>query len=58
MTAAAETVVEKPEVEQDDVTAVQPDTEKVVEEVAELKAPPLLPTRTKQRTGQSAPPTS
>ena len=26
---AAETVVEKPEVEQDDVTAVQPDTEKV-----------------------------
>ena len=36
---AAETVVEKPEVEQDDVTAVQPDTEKVVEEVAELKAP-------------------
>lgn len=39
MTAAAETVVEKPEVEQDDVTAVQPDTEKVVEEVAELKAP-------------------
>ena len=29
----------KPEVEQDDVTAVQPDTEKVVEEVAELKAP-------------------
>ena len=39
MTAAAETVVEKPEVEQDDVTAVQPDTEKVVEEVAELKVP-------------------
>ena len=36
---AAETVVEKPEVEQDDVTAVQPDTEKVVEEVAELTAP-------------------
>ena len=32
-------MVEKPEVEQDDVTAVQPDTEKVVEEVAELKAP-------------------
>ena len=55
---AAETVVEKPEVEQDDVTAVQPDTEKVVEEVAELKAPALLPTRTKQRTDQSAPPTS
>lgn len=39
MTAAAETVVEKPEVEQDDVTAVQPDTEKVMEEVAELKVP-------------------
>ena len=39
MTAVAETVVEKPEVEQDDVTAVQPDTEKVVEEVAELKTP-------------------
>ena len=36
---AAETVVEKPEVEQDDVTAVQPDTEKVVEKVAELKVP-------------------
>ena len=32
-------MVEKREVEQDDVTAVQPDTEKVVEEVAELKAP-------------------
>ena len=37
MTAATETVAEKPEVEQNDVTAVQPDTEKVVEEVAELK---------------------
>ena len=47
MTAAAETVGEKPEVEQDDVPAVQPDTEKVVEEVAALKAPAAVTNKDK-----------
>ena len=41
MTAAIETVAETPEVEQNDVTTVQPDIEKVTKEVAQPKTPAL-----------------